>query len=924
MERGSEWSKWDLHVHTASSYDHKYKSEDSNQILVNAWKKEKISLVAITDHFLIDADRILKLKEMADDITILPGVELRCDKGTANLHIILIFSDDDIPGLANKFMVVMKDMKAKAKESDDTIYWDFNDVIEFAKENKGVVTIHAGKKDKGLDDGISNKLETSIAIKQEISDSIDIFEMSRKKDLDDYNRHVFTRIKNKPMIICSDNHDPREYNIKESLWVKAELSYNGLVQAIKEPTLRFYIGDIPHKLKVVDDNKEKFIDSIEIKGIDENKKWFNQNIKLNNDLITIIGNKGNGKSALADVIGHAGNTQNYKYFSFLGEERFNPKENRLGIQYLSVLRWKNGSEEIKKLYPIDNSDYLEKVKCLPQQYIEKVCNDLENGFNDEIERIIFDYLPIQERFETNSLKQLLEYLTKTLNEEKLGYYTKLESLNSSICDIEKGIEKSNIQKLELNIKDISEQLKIEMENRPKILPKPEKGKVQETELNELNVKIEGLENLIEIKKTELLKLIRKSHTIKITLDKIKKTKIDFEKWLEKINLELKEEEITTFISGEVIANCEEIIQLSESIKHKIIDIKKEISKEEEDGEDGVLIKRLKEEKEKINNIIITLSKVDLEYQKSVQKDIKWKQKVDDKSKELEKVKERMRILMEDVPKKLDKLFEQRKDIVKGIYICQEKIADIYEQKYSNVNGTINDLEIDDLEKPKIEIEFKINVELMEQMLFRYINHNVKSIFMGKEQAKNKLLEMIQGLDRTNFENIHDVLNKLEKKLREGTDKVFKDKKEFLNELYSLKYMMTTYNLKLGDKMLSKLSPGERGLVLLIFYLVLDKDQLPLIIDQPEDNLDNQSIFNKLVPYIIKAKERRQIVIVTHNPNIAIACDSEQIIYSKMDKSEMKITYHSGAIEEKYINESIINVLEGTMPAFDKRRERYKL
>ncbi|WP_164217131.1 hypothetical protein [Virgibacillus sp. YIM 98842] len=51
----------------------------------------------------------------------------------------------------------------------------------------------------------------------------------------------------------------------------------------------------------------------------------------------------------------------------------------------------------------------------------------------------------------------------------------------------------------------------------------------------------------------------------------------------------------------------------------------------------------------------------------------------------------------------------------------------------------------------------------------------------------------------------------------------------------------------------------------------DKSEEPLIIDQPEDNLDNESVFNQLVLCIVEAKKRRQIIIVTHNPNIAVAC-----------------------------------------------------
>ena len=64
IRRGSEWRKWDLHVHTASSYDYKYKGSDSDELLVNAWIEHGIQAVAITDHFIIDAQRIKRLRDL--------------------------------------------------------------------------------------------------------------------------------------------------------------------------------------------------------------------------------------------------------------------------------------------------------------------------------------------------------------------------------------------------------------------------------------------------------------------------------------------------------------------------------------------------------------------------------------------------------------------------------------------------------------------------------------------------------------------------------------------------------------------------------------------------------------------------------------------------------------------------------------------
>jgi ABC-type lipoprotein export system ATPase subunit len=90
-----------------------------------------------------------------------------------------------------------------------------------------------------------------------------------------------------------------------------------------------------------------------------------------------------------------------------------------------------------------------------------------------------------------------------------------------------------------------------------------------------------------------------------------------------------------------------------------------------------------------------------------------------------------------------------------------------------------------------------------------------------------------------------------------------------------------YELKVDEKDLSELSPGERGGLLLVFYLMLDRRDIPLIIDQPEDNLDNKSVYEILVKFLMKAKKRRQIIIVTHNPNLAVVADAGQIIRQRL-------------------------------------------
>lgn len=924
--RGSEWRKWDLHVHTASSYDYKYKATDSDELLVKSWRENSLAVVAITDHFLIDAGRIKRLRQLAPEIIILPGVELRCDKGTSNLHVILIFPDADVDKLSNRFNVIMREDKAINKDNDESIYWDYSDIIKFASDNKGIVSVHAGKKEKGIDDGITNSLEVSMAIKVEIAKHADIFEMGKIGDFEGYNKHVFKVIKAKPMIICSDNHDPRSYVIRENLWIKADTTFSGLLQAVKEPRLRFFVGDIPPKKKIVDDNCDKFIDSIRIEGINPTDKWFDNEIILNSDLVTIIGNKGNGKSALADILGHAGNTHNNR-FSFLSTERFNQKPDYLGKNYKVKLKWRNGIEEEKTLYPIDNnSSKIEKVKYLPQQYIEYVCNDLKDGFKDEIERLIFDYLPREEKLGMYSLSDLMKYLTSNITSDIESSQIRLKEINEQIIENENKVSASERKVLDSKLEESIKQLEQENNNKPKDVIKPNIDPKVEERLSTLNATIEDIRKQIEIKGKDLDSVSKKLHIIENTMQQIEQTKQNFDDWVNKINNNLANNGILVSITAKLDVNNEELVSLKTAIQKQVSDIKVEISTIENDNCDGALIVKLKQAQSEVTQITSNLSQAELNYQNYLQDIIKWREKITKISEQIINIKESLRLLQEDIPIKLKELYESRNQVLVKILQLKKSIVEKYAQKYSYINEAIDKLNMRESEKPKIEISFYLDINSMEGKILSHVNQNIRSIFRGKEQAKESLSNLVETIKVDDSKSILDSIEKIQNELKNSASdysKVFLDRLEFLNNLYGIDYIKINYELKLGDKLLSKLSPGERGLLLLIFYLILDKENSPLIIDQPEDNLDNQSVFNKLVPYIIKSKEQRQIIIVTHNPNIAVACDSEQVIYSTMDKESLQIRYICDSMESSIMSDHVVDVLEGTMPAFEKRSEKYR-
>ena len=85
----------------------------------------------------------------------------------------------------------------------------------------------------------------------------------------------------------------------------------------------------------------------------------------------------------------------------------------------------------------------------------------------------------------------------------------------------------------------------------------------------------------------------------------------------------------------------------------------------------------------------------------------------------------------------------------------------------------------------------------------------------------------------------------------------------------------------GDN-LKDMSPGKRSFVVLKLLLDFSDKKSPILIDQPEDNLDNRAIYSDLVRYIRKKKKDRQIILVTHNPNIVVGADSEEVIVANQN------------------------------------------
>lgn len=957
ISRGSEWKKWDLHFHTPSSFDYKNKGV-TNEGIINTLSSVGISAVAITDHHVMDTERIKKLQHLGIEkgITVFPGIELRSELGgSESIHFIGIFPEDcDVNDIWIKLQGGLGITPADISEKggDDDIYCDFKDSSRLIHKLGGVVTVHAGKKSNGIEN-ISNNQRYKRALKRDLADGgyIDIFEVGALEDINDYVEIVFPHLSREfPIIICSDNHLIREYSTKSDLWVKADLTFLGLKQATTESRDRIKLGIKPTQLVNFETKKTKIIRSLNVIKKESSKTsdiWFDGcNIELNSGLISIIGNKGNGKSALADILGLMGNSA-HNNFEFLNNKKFRHPKNNLSQNFNATITWESDERITKCLADSVLDESVEKVKYLPQQYLDKLCNEMisdgKSSFDSEIKKVIFSHIAVDKRLNYETFDQLLLSKTKVINEEIKIYRDEISNINTNLHELENKLTDSYSNLL--NEKLIAKKAELEQLNKikPSEVQKPENGEdnaeaqTLSLEVSQINDRRQALEKKKEIHNEEKAELNRKEESIKTLIGKLDNFTLVYERLKKecKEHLEIIDNSFDNLIKLEV--NKDELTLLQKSIDERLITINSFIDGEVDDSY-KVQARKLDKELLEIKGKLDMPNKLYQEYLREL--DL-WQEK----SKEIigdEQTPETIMYLENQileltttVPQRIASYKEERLDKTRLIFEKIQELIATYKGLYLPVQNTIS---VHPIVKEKYQLKFDVSVKLntFVEDFFKIVGHT-RGSFYGADEGKRRVNDIIDKQSYNGYDDIITFINEIilnletdqrdnaaqssmeiDSQLRKGMTRV-----DLYNYLYSLKYLIPNYALTLGEKELDKLSPGEKGALLLMFYLLVDLDDRPLIIDQPEENLDNQSVYELLVPCIKEAKNRRQIIIVTHNPNLAVVCDAEQVIYSSIDKPNgNKVTYVAGAIENPDINSKIVDILEGTWPAFDNRTNKY--
>ena len=764
---------------------------------------------------------------------------------------------------------------------------------------------------------------------------------------------------NSRLLHCSDAHmfatDQTNTKPKELghcfTWIKSDPTFDGLKQVLIEPEERIFIGKIPPIIEKVKNNRTKYIKNIAIDCIDsydgKHGKWFkNIEIDLNSELVAIIGNKGSGKSALVDIIGLCGHYKNQKDFSFLHKDKF--RGGNVSKYFEAKLTWESNDVSHKRLSDSSDSGEIEMVKYLPQGYFEILTNEISTteAFQKEIENVVFTHLTDEDKLGFQSFNELIEHHKASVERDIKLLVDSLSDLNNQIIKLEKKLNpnykaeiQNKLKQKESELQALIEPIQVKNPTEDKEVTAQNKSILEEIE--KIKIEIEQIEKSISVKELqknglliELRDLKELKEAIEFKVEEIKSFKEQRKLIVEKYNLDFN-------ILLNVTSNLESLNILISKKEGELRKTKEFLGEARSDVPEFISLKKqlenlnskLGKEQEKLDTTL-------RQYQLYLKDKKDWEDKKSKITgseftpdtifffrKELEYLEN---LLVPEIQKNKElrieiseKIFDKKQDVIKVYKEVKQKLDTIIEEN------------TDLLGSYKINIEARLSFNNnFRDSFFRNINQNQVGTFYSIEGGNvqfNKLIKEIDFDDKeavrtflTNtidaiFEDKRDNYNNTKRYL----DGQVKDPLGLYNSLFSLSFLDYNYQLMQGKKKLQQLSPGERGALLLIFYLLLDKDNKPLIIDQPEDNLDNYSVANILVPFIRKAKANRQIILVTHNPNLAVVSDAEQVIYVNIDKeNEYTFEYESGSIENRSINERIVQVLEGAMPAFNKRKRKY--
>ena len=987
ISRGSEWHRWDPHIHAPGTVlNDQFDGTDPWDCYLATLEglTPTIEAIAVTDYYVTDTyEKLLKHKaagRLPCVQLLFPNIELRLDvaakSGFVNIHLLVSPEDPNhvvevkrilkrlqFGAHNDRFDCTREELIKLGKRADPTITDDgaalrhgatqvkvnFDQLrkvfgeSEWAKKN--ILIAVAG----GSGDGTSGMQQAADAtVRQEIEKFAHIIFSSSSAQRDFWLgqrtgitvEELRTRYDGcKPCLHGSDSHNQKSAGQPDGnrfSWIKGAVEFDALRQACIDPKGRAYVGEKPPRSTI----PSQVIASVKI----DNADWAaTPNLPLNAGLVAIIGARGSGKTALADMI--AAGCDAISPSGWDADENISPsflaRARRLMGDATTTLSWGDGATSTRSLDGRDSNDHMSfpRARYLSQQFVEELCSakGVADGLVDEIERVIFESHSQDDRQWALDFAELRDQRIMRFQQAREREVEAISDISDRIAtELEKerlvATQTTQVAQKKLLIANYTA-------DRAKLVVKGTEAQVtRHTQLSEaaqnLRNKIQAFGNQRrtfvalqdEVRSTratgapELLRQVQARHV---------NSGLDAKQWDE--FLLIYRGDVDKSLVGYVAWADGEVSNLNGTAPPA--------------GDRTVPLIPDDVDLPTLPLAPIAAEMTRLEALFSADKQVREQYtaltaRIAQENSAFKTLEARL-IDAQGATARRKGLQTEREDtygrVFEAIINEQNALAELYAPLMARLaasSGTLQKLSFSvrrlaDVQTWGTAAEEQL-LDLRKTGPFQGRGALIKAASEALKQAweTGSAAEVQAAMTAFMNKHLRDFLSHAPYAPTQQAE--FRAwSKQFAHWLFGTDHIAVRYEISYDGIDIRKLSPGTRGIVLLLLYLALDDaDDRPLIIDQPEENLDPKSVFDELVSLFVATKTHRQVIMVTHNANLVINTDADQIIIANAGPHPSgglpPISYVAGGLENAAIRKTVCDILEGGEEAFRERARRLRV
>lgn len=926
---GSEWRKWDLHVHVpGTALSDGYEKKDSEldwdraaEIIENS----DVQVIGITDYFSVDNTlkfiKHFKSTYPQSEKLLLVNIELRLnetvnkDLEQVDLHVIFreTIEDTKIGEFLSKLQTQHTDVHGRHKPCSELSHKEYetavvtrSDILKAFKDTFGdkaeptdYLIYLAPANNNGL------RATSGKQRKEHLADEIDkVVHAIYGKDPSSAEHYLRTdryedknqTSKPKPLFGGCDAHSFTDLeswlgkaiegdNRQVITWVKADPTFEGLQQTLVEPRNRVSISELEPDAK----DPYKVIKRVKFSGSTD----FPEEIVFNPNLNAIIGSRSSGKSALLAHISYAIDPDyTVQQQIVAGGNKTQEKD----IGPASGISWREIGGTTCSIEWADGSSDGGRAIYIPQNWLYQI-SDNPKEVTDKIQPVLVS------RYST--------YFRE--HERQVGV------VRTSNAGIGRAVE--HWCKIASSLSDIRAEIK-DLGSKKSVTEARDKVGAEIAELRAAN----------SLSEADLEKYQTVTHDIDANTARLADIEVEIEKLSGYVLSDTKKafsivpDIVTaeTYLTPEIEEMPEKLQEvllalITESeanlvgqVEAAIVTYRNELLIEDD------TLKQSNRTLRDDNKALIEKHKANASLNELVMRQ-KAQQAALDK---IEKLERKQTELQSDQKK-------QAKEVSTQIAIRTKALRDL-QTAFSSEARSLDQLTFD------IAVDFDIET-------IRFLSQPFKKNETGaylKTQGDEQLVdvEKAQGDPHVFMEQLFSK----KQKLNQGNAPVDVARR-ILEATAEIRFAAVLETDSIGGFERSTMTPGKRALFALTLILSESEDQWTLLIDQPEDDLDSRSIYGEIVTYLVTQKKQRQIILVTHNANLVVGADAEEIVVAnrngddRKNRDNLTFDYLTGSLEHSSpkraatfdldqmgIREHAVEILDGGEEAFQKRRDKYKL